>query len=131
MTTPRQSTTAKSPTTIFKIVATILVATLLIYIHDAIPKGWGQVGKSSLRVFLYTVNAELRFLLVLFLLFWVAKGRVWRFSLVLPIVLTTYQLIIRLFCLQNTSYNEFDTKFVVTFLLAVALIVYYFKHRRL
>lgn len=123
----QQLTTEKSATTIYKIAGLIVLATLLIYIHDVIPKGYGHYGKSSLRVFLYVINAEIRFLMVLFLLFYVAKGEKWRFVLLLPILMTTYQLIIRFFVLQKTSYNEFDTKFVITIAISILLIIYYFR----
>jgi len=122
--------TAKSRMTIYKIVAFIVVTTLLIYLHDLIPKGSGKIGKSSLRVYFYTVNSELRFLLVWFLVYALAKGKVWRFVVWLPILMTTYQLLIRIFSLQSTSYNDFNLKFVISLLLFIALIIFYFYKKR-
>ena len=122
--------TAKSRMTIYKIVAFIVVTTLLIYLHDLIPKGSGKIGKSSLRVYFYTVNSELRFLLVWFLVYALAKGKVWRFVIWLPILMTTYQLLIRIFSLQTTAYNDFNLKFVISLLVFIALIVFYFYRKR-
>ena len=116
--------------TIYKIVAFIVVTTLLIYLHDLIPKGSGKIGKSSLRVYFYTVNSELRFLLVWFLVYALAKGKVWRFVIWLPILMTTYQLLIRIFSLQTTAYNDFNLKFVISLLVFIALIVFYFYRKR-
>lgn len=126
----KQLKTAKSRTTIYKIVAFIIVTTLLIYLHDLIPKGSGKIGKSSLRVYFYTVNSELRFLLVWILVYILAKGKIWRFVIWLPILMTTYQLLIRVFSLQATSYNDFNFKFVVSLLLFIALIIFYFTRKR-
>lgn len=122
--------TAKSRMTIYKIVTFIVVTTLLIYLHDLIPKGSGKIGKSSLRVYFYTVNSELRFLLVWFLVYALAKGKVWRFVIWLPILMTTYQLLIRVFSLQATTYNDFNLKFVISLLLFIALIIFYFYKKK-
>lgn len=116
--------------TIYSVVAFIIITTLLIYLHDLIPKGSGKIGKSSLRVYFYTVNSELRFLLVWLLVYWLAKGKMWRFVIWLPILMTTYQLLIRILSLQKTSYNDFNFKFVVTLLLFLALIIFYFYKKR-
>jgi len=120
----------KSPTTTFKVIFIIVLATLLIYIHDFIPKGSGKIGRSSLRVYSYTVGAELRFLIILFLLWWKSKGEIWRFVLGLPIIMTTYQLIIRVFTQQGTEWNNADTKFYVTLIIAGLLIAFYFYKKR-
>lgn len=117
----------KSWTTIYKVSLLLLVVTLLIYIHDVIPQGYGKVGKSSLRVYLYTVFAELRYLIVLLFLYALSKGKQWRFIVLLPILLTTYQTIIRLFGWQRSAFNEFDVKLVITFVVTGILAFYYFN----
>lgn len=121
---------AKSQTTTYRVVIFIVITTLLIYVHDLIPKGVGSVGKSSLRVYLYTVNSELRFLAVWFLVYFLAKGKQWRFVVWLPLLMTTYQLFIRLFSLQKTSYNDFNIKLVLSLIVFIALIVFYFYKKR-
>lgn len=98
--------------------------------HDAFPKFYGTIGLSTVRVFLYTVLAEIRFLLVLFFCYSLAKGKRWRFVLWLPIIMTTYQAIIRILALQKTDYNAFDLKLTITVVLFVALIIYYFTHKK-
>ena len=120
----------KSTTTTYKVVALLITITLLIYIHDAFPKNIGKIGLSSVRVYLYTVMAEIRFLALLFLFYWSQKGKPWRFVIWLPIIMTTYQAIIRLFALQKTAYNEFDTKLALTVIVFVILIIYYFKKKK-
>ena len=120
----------KSTTTIYKIVAVVLFATIIIYLHDFIPKGYGKVGRSSLRVYLFTVSAELRALIWLFFVWFLAKGKAWRFTLILPILLTTYQLIIRLSPNKNVVWNQADYKLYLTLLISAGLIIYYFKKRK-
>lgn len=126
----QQSTTGKSQTTTYKVVAFLFIVTLLIYIHDVIPKNSGRIGLSSARVYFYTVLAELRYLAVLFFCFYLAKHKSWRFVLVLPIILTTYQAIIRIFALQKTDYNAFDTKLILTIMVSVAITLFYFKSKK-
>ena len=119
----------KSQTTTFRVIYILLLATVLIYVHDFIPRDIGKIGKSSIRVYSYTVGAELRFLLVLLLLWWKSKGEKWRFVVGLPIIMTTYQLCIRLFALQGSSWNEADNKFFITLIIALILIIFYFKRK--
>ncbi len=113
----------------YKVIAFIFALTILLYLHDIIPKGMGKIGKSSLRVYLYAVNSELRFLLVWFLVYWLAKGKSWRFVIWLPIFMTTYQLLIRVFLLQKTGFNNFNIKFIISVLLFLALVVFFFKRK--
>lgn len=96
--------------------------------HDVFPANFGTVGVSSLRVYLYTVLAEIRFLAALFFIYFLARGRSWRFLLWLPIIITTYQAVIRIFALQRTVYNEFDVKLWLTVLVfALLTVLYYVK----
>ena len=121
---------AKSTTTTYKIAAFIFIVTLLIYIHDAIPKDSGRIGLSSARVYFYTVLAEVRYLALWFFVYFLSKGKSWRFIIWLPILLTSYQLIIRIFSLQKTGYNEFDFKMILTTVITLILAVYYFRVKR-
>lgn len=123
--------TAKSRTTTYSFIAFIIFITLLIYIHDTIPQGMARIGKSSLRVYLYTVFAELRFLLVWFIVRHLAKGKSWRFVIWLPIIVTTYQLFIRVLVLQKTEFNDFNIKFVLTIVSFVGLIMFFFYKKAL
>ena len=128
--TQQQSTTEKSQTTTYKVVVFLFIVTLLIYIHDVIPKNVGKIGLSSARVYFYTVLAEIRYLAVLFFCFYLAKNKSWRFVLALPIILTTYQSIIRIFALQKTVYNSFDYKLVITILVSIAITFIYFTNKK-
>ena len=128
--TQQQSTTEKSQTTTYKVVVFLFIVTLLIYIHDVIPKNVGKIGLSSARVYFYTVLAEIRYLAVLFFCFYLAKNKSWRFVLALPIILTTYQSIIRIFALQKTVYNSFDYKLVITILVSIAITFIYFNNKK-
>ncbi len=126
----RPSETAKSQTTTYKIVIFLITVTLLIYIHDAFDKNYGKIGLSTVRVYLYTVLSEIRFLAVLLFSYYLAKGKPWRFVLWLPIIMTTYQTVIRIFSLQKTGYNEFDLKLTLTVILFIFLIIYYFSKKK-
>lgn len=119
----------KSTTTIYKVVAFLVIVTVLIYVHDIFPKHFGKIGLSTVRVYLYTVLAEIRFLLVLFFCFYLAKGKQWRFVLLLPIIMTGYQAGIRILALQKTQYNEFDLKLTLTIVIFLVLTIYYFKRK--
>lgn len=123
-------TTGKLTTTTYKTLLFILSLGLLIYIHDAFPKDAGQIGLSSVRVYLYTVLAEIRFLAALFFIYILAKGKQYRFFLWLPITLTTYQAIIRIFALQKTGYNELNPKIILTIIISIILAIYYLKQKR-
>ncbi len=125
-----QLKTGKLVTSTFKIITLVIFSTLLIYFHDLIPKGYGEIGKSSLRVYLYTVSAELRFLLTWLIIYYLAKGKQWRFVIWLPVAMTIYQLIIRVFSLQKSTYNDFDVKLIVTMVLFISLIVFYFYSKK-
>lgn len=124
------STMGKSTTTTYKTILFILGLALLIYVHDAFPKNIGKIGLSSVRVYFYTVLAEIRFLAALFFIYLLAKGKQWRFFLWLPIIMTTYQAVIRIFALQKTGYNEFNLKLILTIILSIALAVFYFSQKR-
>jgi hypothetical protein len=76
------------------------------------------------------VLAEIRFLAALFFIYFLAKGKQWRFVLWLGILMTSYQAGIRIFALQKTTYNEFDLKLTLTVIITVGLIVYYFYRKR-
>ena len=120
----------KLTTTTYKVVIFIFILALLIYIHDVFPKNYGKIGRSSVRVYLYTVLAEIRFLGALFFIYYLGKGKSWRFVVWLPIIMTTYQAIIRLFTLQKTNFNEFDVKLTITVLISIFLTVFYFWKKR-
>jgi hypothetical protein len=114
----------KLKTAIFSVL--ILAASLMPYIHDLFPKGVDFPGYSSSRVFLYIVLIN-TFGLIGWLLFFIhAKGRSYRFIIILPVLTTTYQICLHILNLKETSFNELNLKFILTFFIFVFLVGWYY-----
>jgi hypothetical protein len=120
----RLSKKTKLKTAIYSVL--ILVASLMPYIHDLFPKGVDFPGYSSSRVFLYIVLIN-TFGLIGWLLFFIhAKGRSYRFIIILPVLTTTYQICLHILNLKETSFNELNLKFILTFFIFVFLVGWYY-----
>ena len=129
----------------------IVFISSLPYLHDVITvrggefKGWvpnfglqelltdshGDImGFSSYRVFVYTL------LLHLFAhIGWVgwmldAKGKSYRFFLLVPVILSGYTVALLLLNARATAFNEFDTKIYITLGLTIILILNFFINRK-
>lgn len=96
-------------------------------IEKALTDADGKVmGFSSYRVFLYTL------LIHLFAhIGWVgwmldAKGKSYRFALLVPVVLSGYTVALLLFNARATEFNEPDTKFYLTLFLSIIVILNFF-----
>ena len=96
-------------------------------IEKALTDADGKVmGFSSYRVFLYTM------LIHLFAhVGWVgwmldAKGKSYRFALLVPVVLSGYTIALLLFNARATEFNEPDTKFYLTLFLSIIVILNFF-----
>ncbi len=96
-------------------------------IEKALTDADGKVmGFSSYRVFLYTL------LIHLFAhIGWVgwmldAKGKSYRFALLVPVVLSGYTVTLLLFNARATEFNEPDTKFYLTLFLSIIVILNFF-----
>jgi uncharacterized membrane protein len=120
----RLSKKKKLRTAIYSVL--ILAASLMPYIHDLFPKGVDFPGYSSSRVFLYIVLINV-FGLIGWLLFFIhAKGRSYRFIIILPVLTTTYQICLHILNLKETSFNELNLKFILTFFIFVFLVGWYY-----
>ena len=88
------------------------------------------MGFSSYRVFIYTL------LLHLFAhIGWVgwmldAKGKSYRFFLLVPVILSGYTVALLLLNARATAFNEFDTKIYITLGLTIILILNFFINRK-
>ena len=96
-------------------------------IEKALTDADGKVmGFSSYRVFLYTL------LIHLFAhVGWVgwmldAKGKSYRFALLVPVVLSGYTVALLLFNARATEFNEPDNKFYLTLFLSIIVILNFF-----
>lgn len=96
-------------------------------IEKALTDADGKVmGFSSYRVFLYTM------LIHLFAhVGWVgwmldAKGKSYRFALLVPVILSGYTIALLLFNARATEFNEPDTKFYLTLFLSIIVILNFF-----
>ena len=96
-------------------------------IEKALTDADGKVmGFSSYRVFLYTM------LIHLFAhVGWVgwmldAKGKSYRFALLVPVVLSGYTIALLLFNARATEFNKPDTKFYLTLFLSIIVILNFF-----
>jgi hypothetical protein len=95
------------------------------YIHDAIPTGIEYPGYSSLRVFLYVLFINI-FGLAGWIVAWVnAKKKNYRFVIALPVISTTYQIIVHICNLKSTSFNDLNVKFIVSFTSFAIITIWY------
>jgi len=90
----------------------------------------GFSGFSSLRIGLFMV-----FTMLFSLSGWVgwfleAKGKRYRFSLLVPIFMNVYQLSVYLLNERKTTTNEFTTKVILNFTLILIIILYYFVTKK-
>ena len=88
------------------------------------------MGFSSYRVFIYTLSIHL-----FAHIGWVgwmldAKGKSYRFALLVPVVLSGYTVALLLFNARATEFNEPDTKFYITIVLSILVIVNFFINNR-
>lgn len=128
------STKTKSTTTISKdiiIGGLILLCSVLPYIHDAVPRETesGISGYSSLRVFLYITLINVFGLVGWLIAYMEAKGKRYRFVIIIPIINIAYQLFIYILNLKKTSFNDLNLKFLITFVISVLVFVFYFTRK--
>lgn len=129
-----ESTTEKPKTTTYKslvIGLSIILAAFLVYLHD-FTDSWrgmeGFSGFSSLRVALYHTFLLSFALYGWFRAFIESKGKIYRVTYIVPIVMVSYQLLVYLLDARDTTTNEFSTKiiFQVLVLPTVLFLTYYF-----
>ncbi len=115
----------------FVIGALILICSLLPYIHDAIPRETqaGISGYSSLRVFLYITLINVFGLVGWLIAYFEAKGKRYRFVMIVPIMNIVYQLFIYILNLKKTSFNDLNLKFLITFIVSVMVFIFYFMRK--
>lgn len=126
----KQSIKTKSKTKTFKALLyaiLVLIITIFTYVASLVPYNIeGYFGFSSLRV---TIN-QISFYLFAFLascrLFYIEKGRTYRFIYLIPIVVLGYNLLINIFDARQTYFNEFTPKIGLTFLVLLLITLYYF-----
>lgn len=128
----KASKTKKSRTGIFKdftVGLFILACSFLPYIHDfdAFKGAKGFSGFSSLRVALWAISLFVVALSGWIVAFMNSRGRSYRFVMLSPIFMLTYQLAIYLFDARNTSSNEFEIKIILNLaFMLLLMVVYYF-----
>lgn len=127
----KQSTTEKSGTGTYKgliISLLIILSSFLPYVHDmgAFEGMEGFSGFSSFRVGLWVVSMFLVGLIGWIVAFINSKGKSYRFAMLAPIFMMSFQLGIYLFDSRNTTTNEFDTKILINILFAVIIVAAYF-----
>ncbi len=86
------------------------------------------MGFSSYRVFIYTLSIHL-----FAHIGWVgwmldAKGKSYRFALLVPVVLSGYTVALLLFNARATEFDEPDTKFYITMVLGILVIANFFMN---
>lgn len=102
------------------------------YLHDILPLSKSETfhGFSSMRVFsfmlLINVYSHLGWLIAFFL----AKGKSYRFALLVPIGLSAYQISIILFNLKKTELNSINIKFILFITLSLFVVIHYFKNAK-
>lgn len=120
----------KSKKTIYKaiVIGTLaFTAAFLIFAHDAIARGVkGYFGFSSMRVMVWTISILVFGIAGWFNAFYNAKGKLYKFTYLVPILIATYQLLIYVFDARKTDFNQLNTKTMITFTAIGAVIGYYF-----
>ena len=108
----------------------VLISTLP-YIHDLIDVGVkeGFLGFSDFRVFLFILLNHVFALFGWMLAFYLAKGRSWRFVLMIPLFSVSYEIILKILNLRSTSLNDLDVKFTLLIILSLIIIVWYFRKK--
>ncbi len=127
----KQLITEKSKKTIFKdffSAVFIILISFLPYLHDFdMFKGVkGFSGFSSLRIGIWVVSLFLLGLSGWVVAFINSKGKKYRFIMLCPIFMITFQLGIYLLDARNTQTNDFSFKIILNFILAFVLVVTYF-----
>ncbi len=127
--TKMKSTTTTSKE--FLIGALILICSVLPYIHDAIPRETqsGISGYSSLRVFLYITLINVFGMIGWLIAYSEAKGKRYRFVMIVPIINIMYQLFIYILNLKKTSFNDLNLKFLITFIISLLVFLFYFLRK--
>ncbi len=115
----------------FVIGGLILLCSILPYIHDIVPKGIPSKisGYSSLRVFLYVVLVNLFGLIGWLIAYFEAKGKRYRFVIIVPIINVLYQLCIYILNLKKTSFNDINLKFLITLSACILIFLFYFLRK--
>ncbi|GMN06306.1 hypothetical protein MTsPCn5_16950 [Croceitalea sp. MTPC5] len=139
-------------TTLYELVVVvgIIVVSTLPYFHDLVADRSGVkpnvpvigvesfltgsdgkiLGFSSYRVFLYTIMIHL-FAHVGFLGWMMdAKGKFYRIALLVPVVLSGYTLAVILFNARQGPFNDVNTKFIITIVTSLGVLVYYILDHR-
>lgn len=115
----------------FWIALLIILLAVLPFIHDIIELPPGEFkGFSSRRVFLYMFSINLFSHLGWLLAFILAKDKPFRFSILIPVSLSLYQVIILITGLKDSSLNEATTKFIITVVLSFLVVIKFFTGKR-
>ncbi len=105
----------------------IILLSTLPYLHDGIArKVYPIAGYNSLRVFVYIVLTNLFGLIGFIGWFVAAKGKQYRFALLVPIFMNTYQLLIYVLNMKKTTFNDFDFKIYITIAITLVITLNYF-----
>lgn len=107
----------------------IIASAFLPFIHDLIPKGVSFPGYSSLRTFLYVVFLNLFGFIGWLLYLSKSKGDLHRFTILVPVSMVAYQLVVYIVNLKQTAFNEINLKIIITFVLILAVVIIYFKNK--
>lgn len=107
----------------------IIASAFLPFAHDLIPKGVSFPGYSGLRPFLFVVFLNLFGLIGWVLYLFKSRGDLHRFTILVPVSMVVYQLIVYIINLKQTAFNEVNIKLIVTFILILCVVVIYFRNK--
>lgn len=107
----------------------IIASAFLPFIHDLIPRGVSYPGYSGLRPFLYVVFINL-FGFIGWLLYLIkSKGDLHRFTILVPVSMVAYQLVVYILNLKQTAFNEINLKLIITFILILGVVIIYYRNK--
>ena len=116
----------------YVLAVSICVISLLPYLHDIyLFKGMkGFSGFSSFRVGIWVISLFIWGLFGWILAFINSKGKKYRFTILTPILMAVYQLLIYVINARKSDINNFSTKVILNIILILSIVVLYFKLKK-
>lgn len=129
----KTKTSAKVIAKHFWVALMIIGISMLPYLHDLLPNlPEGEIfGYSSWKSFLWSTSMYIFSHLGWLFAYYLAKGKPYRFAILIPVFLSLYQIIIIFANLRGSAVlNGISAKLVITFFISILLIINFFKNNR-
>lgn len=102
------------------------------FLHDFLEPSTSPIfGFKSFRVFIYISSVNIFSVLGWYLFFIHAKGKKYRFAILVPLLIQAYQVIMYIFNLKKTEVNAVEFKFIAVLFAAILFTILFFKGRKI